>query len=51
MTITFLINQTHKEEHSSTTSIIVFEVLKRGHIIWYIGMVDFFLNRRATTSK
>ncbi|MFD2968938.1 ATP-grasp domain-containing protein [Sphingobacterium bambusae] len=41
MNIAFLINQTHKEEASFTTTLLAFKAHKRGHKIFYIGLADF----------
>ena len=41
MNIAFLINQTHKEEPTFTTTVLAFKAHKRGHTIFYIGLADF----------
>ncbi|TYP96974.1 glutathione synthase [Sphingobacterium allocomposti] len=41
MNIAFLINQTHKEEASFTTTLLAFKAHLRGHRILYIGLADF----------
>lgn len=41
MNIAFLINQTHKEEVSFTTTLLAYKAHKRGHRILYIGLADF----------
>lgn len=41
MNIAFLINQTHKEEASFTTTHLAYHALQREHTIIYIGLADF----------
>ncbi|MGY5254254.1 ATP-grasp domain-containing protein [Sphingobacterium spiritivorum] len=41
MKIAFVINQTHKEEASFTTTLLALRALQRGHDICYIGLADF----------
>lgn len=41
MKITFLINQTHKEEESFTTTLLALKALQRGHTVLYVGLADF----------
>lgn len=41
MNIAFLINQTHKEENSFTTTHLAHHALLRGHVVIYIGLADF----------
>lgn len=41
MNIAFLINQTHKEENTFTTTLLAFTAHQRGHRVCYIGLADF----------
>ncbi|WP_270087623.1 glutathione synthase [Sphingobacterium sp. SYP-B4668] len=41
MNIAFIINQTHKEAASFTTTLLALRALQRGHSIYYIGLADF----------
>lgn len=41
MNIAFVINQTHKEKASFTTTLLALKALQRGHSIYYIGLADF----------
>ncbi|AIM37081.1 glutathione synthetase [Sphingobacterium sp. ML3W] len=41
MKIAFIINQTHKEKASFTTTLLALKALQRGHSIYYIGLADF----------
>ncbi len=41
MKIAFIINQTHKEKASFTTTLLAYKALLRGHSVYYIGLADF----------
>jgi glutathione synthase len=41
MNIAFIINQTHKEAASFTTTLLALRSLQRGHAVHYIGLADF----------
>lgn len=45
MKIAFVINQTHKEEPSYTTTLLALRALQRGHHVYYIGLADFYYNQ------
>lgn len=50
MKIAILINQSHKEEEDFATTLLAQKALKRGHIVYYVGLADFIYEGEKTIS-